>query len=202
MANERFEVERQIAVDPSTIFRLLSDPEGHVAIDSSGMLMAATGDPVGAVGNTFVVHMDREALNDLPMGSYRVVVTIVELVPDRKIAWTVAGETRPSAGHVFGYELESSKGGTLVTSFYDWSAIDPALKRTGIFPVLSESTLRATLGILARTVEPGGSVGPTLSWLVRRGRRWSTVHRRRIMARRPSAIRGRPTLFSRRWPIR
>lgn len=43
----------------------------------------------------------------------------------------------------------------MVTSSYDWSAIDPALKTTGIFPVLSESTLRATLGILARTVAPG-----------------------------------------------
>jgi polyketide cyclase/dehydrase/lipid transport protein len=156
MADERFEVERQIAADPTAIFRLLSDPQGHVAIDSSGMLMAATGDPVGAVGDSFVVHMDREALNDRPMGRYRVVVTIVELVPDRQIEWTVAGETRPSAGHVFGYKLEASHDGTLVISSYDWSALDPALKETGIFPVLSESTLRATLGILARTVESGG----------------------------------------------
>jgi hypothetical protein len=86
------------------------------------------------------------------MGDYDVVVTISALVPDREIAWTVAGETRPSVGHVYGYRLEPSEGGTLVTSYYDWSAISPELKASGIFPVLSEGALRVTLGILARTV--------------------------------------------------
>jgi hypothetical protein len=152
MTDERFEVERDIAADPSTIFRLLSDPAGHVAIDSSGMLMEATGQPVSAVGDTFVVHMDRQALNDRPMGPYNVTVTMVAFVPDREIAWTVAGETRPSVGHVYGYRLEPVEGGTRVTSYYDWSAIPEAVKETGIFPILSEARLRATLGVLARTV--------------------------------------------------
>jgi hypothetical protein len=156
MDGERFEVRRTIATDPAAIFRLLCDPHGHVSIDSSGMLMDATGDPVRAVGDTFVVHMDREALNDRPMGRYDVRVTVETLVADREIAWTVAGEIRPSAGHVYGYKLEPAEVGTLVTSYYDWSAIDPALKKTGIFPVLPESTLRATLGILARTVHRAG----------------------------------------------
>ena len=51
MTTERFEVQRTIAADPATIFRVLSDPHGHVAIDSSGMLLDATGDPVKAVGD-------------------------------------------------------------------------------------------------------------------------------------------------------
>jgi hypothetical protein len=42
MTSERLEVQRAIAADPSTIFRLLCDPHGHVAIDGSGMLMDAT----------------------------------------------------------------------------------------------------------------------------------------------------------------
>jgi hypothetical protein len=153
MTSERREVQRAIAADPSTIFRLLCDPHGHVAIDGSGMLMDATGAPVKAIGDTFVVHMDREALNDRPMGRYNVIVTIATLVPDREIAWTVAGETRPSIGHIYGYTLEPTEDGTLVTSYYDWSSIPPAVKEAGIFPVLSEGALRATLGILARTVE-------------------------------------------------
>jgi hypothetical protein len=136
---------------------LLCDPRGHVAIDSSGMLMGTSGQPVGSVGDSFVIHMDREALNDRPMGPYDVTVTIVTFEPDCEIAWTVAGETRPSAGHVYGYRLEATEEGTLVTSYYDWSAIAPALKETGIFPVLPEATLRATLGILARTIERGGT---------------------------------------------
>ena len=95
MATERFEVEREIAADPSAIFQLLCDPQGHVAIDSSGMLMAATGEPVSAVGESFVVHMDREALSDCPMGRYDVIVTIARFVPDLEIGWTILGEIRP-----------------------------------------------------------------------------------------------------------
>jgi hypothetical protein len=153
VTSERFEVERLIREDPSAIFQLLCDPQGHVAIDGSGMLMDADGDPVDAVGDSFVVHMNREALNDRPMGDYDVIVTISAFVPDREIAWTVAGVSRPSVGHVYGYRLEPSNGGTLVTSYYDWSGISPELKESGIFPVLSEGALRVTLGILARTVQ-------------------------------------------------
>jgi hypothetical protein len=152
MTSDRLEVQRTIAADPATIFRLLCDPRGHVAIDSSGMLMGATGEPVAAAGDKFVVHMDRESLNDYPMGRYDVTITIVTFVPDREIAWTVLGQIRPPIGHVYGYTLEPVAGGTLVTSYYDWSSIAPDWKDAGIFPVIPEGALRATLGILARTV--------------------------------------------------
>ena len=135
---------------------MLTDPYGHVAIDSAGMLMDATGERVGAVGDTFVVHMDREALNDYPLGKYDVTVTITTFEPDREIAWTILGAIRPPIGHVYGYRLEpAGDGGTLVTSYYDWSAIDEQWRQAGIFPVISEGALRATLGILARTVARG-----------------------------------------------
>jgi hypothetical protein len=65
---ERLEVQRAIAASPADIFAVVSDPAGHVAIDSSGMLLSASGERAGAVGDTFVVHMDREALNDHPLG--------------------------------------------------------------------------------------------------------------------------------------
>jgi hypothetical protein len=155
MTSERLEVQRTIAADPADIFRLLCDPQGHVAIDSSGMLMDATGEPVAAVGDSFVVHMDREALNDYPMGHYDVTVTIKTFVPDREIAWTILGRIRPQIGHVYGYRFEPADGGTLVTSYYDWSTIHPDWKAAGIFPVISEGALRATLGILDRTVARG-----------------------------------------------
>jgi hypothetical protein len=38
---------------------------------------------------------------------------------------------------------------------YDWSAAEQDWKDAAIFPVIPESALRATLGILARTVAPG-----------------------------------------------
>jgi hypothetical protein len=156
MTNERLSVERTILADPATIFRILCDPQGHVTIDSSGMLMDATGEPVTAVGDSFVVHMDRQALNDYPMGRYDVTVTMTTLEPDREIAWTILGTIKPQIGHVYGYTLEPVDEGTLVTSYYDWSNIDEVWRKAGIFPVIPEGALRATLGILARTVERGG----------------------------------------------
>jgi hypothetical protein len=149
---ERIEVERLIAATPDAVFTVVSDPQGHVAIDSSGMLMSAEGDPAGAVGDTFVVHMDRDALNDYPLGLYDVTVRIVTFERDREIAWTIEGQL--NLRHVYGYRLEPVDGGTRVTSYYDWSTVDPSWK-DGVFPVISEGALRATLGILARTVAPG-----------------------------------------------
>jgi hypothetical protein len=150
---ERIDVQRLIPASPLDIYDVLTDPRGHVAIDSSGMLMAASGERVSAVGDSFVVHMDREALNDLPLGLYDVTVVISKLEPEREIAWTIEGGLK--LGHVYGYRLEPVSEGTLVTSYCDWSCAGQEWKDAGIFPVIPEQALSATLGILARTVAPG-----------------------------------------------
>jgi len=150
---ERFEVQRQIAAPPAKVFSLLCDPAGHVAIDSSGMLQSSDGAPVRAVGDSFVVHMDRESLNDYPLGKYDVTVLITQFEADRLLEWTISGVIQPPIRHLYGYRHEPSEVGTLVTSYYDWSQIDEQYRDSGIFPVIPEAALRATLGILARTVE-------------------------------------------------
>jgi Polyketide cyclase / dehydrase and lipid transport len=152
---EKIEVQRKIAAPPTDIFAVLCDPQGHVAIDSSGMLQDAEGGAVAAAGDSFVVHMDRESLNDFPLGKYDVTVEICDYEKDRLIAWTILGQIKPQLGHVYGYRLEPADNGTLVTSFYDWSGIDEHWRDAGIFPVISELALRATLGILDRTVRRG-----------------------------------------------
>jgi len=153
---ETMAVQRTIAAPAADIFAVLCDPQGHVAIDASGMLQDADGEAAKAVGDTFVIHMDREALNDFPMGKYDVTVEIREFQKDVLIAWTILGKIRPQIGHVYGYRLEpSDDGGTVVTSFYDWSGIDEEWRNADIFPVIPESALRATLGILDRTVRRG-----------------------------------------------
>jgi hypothetical protein len=86
------------------------------------------------------------------MGKYDVTVTITKFERDREIAWTILGQIRPQIGHVYGYTLEPVDGGTVVTSYYDWSEIDPQWKEANIFPVISETALQATLGILDRTL--------------------------------------------------
>jgi hypothetical protein len=160
MSTERIEVARTIPAAADAIFAVLRDPAGHVAIDSSGMLQDFTGEPVSAVGEEFVIHMDRESLNDYPMGEYDVHVVFTAYEQDQEIAWTIRGQIEPQIGHVYGYRLKpGDDGGTVVTSYYDWSAIDPVWKEADIFPILSEGALRGTLGILARTVKQGGVPG-------------------------------------------
>jgi hypothetical protein len=57
MSTERFEVQRDISATSAQVFALLCDPRGHVAIDSSGMLRSADGEPVRRAGDEFVVHI-------------------------------------------------------------------------------------------------------------------------------------------------
>jgi hypothetical protein len=151
-AVERIEIQRTIPAEAGRIFSLLRDPRGHVAIDSSGMLQGFTGDPVSKVGDTFVIHMDRESLNDLPMGTYDVTVHIITFERDKEIAWDL-GPDIPVA-HFYGYRLAPGEdGATDVTSYYDWSKCNDDIK--GRFPIVPESALRATLGILQRTARTG-----------------------------------------------
>jgi hypothetical protein len=149
----RIEVSRLITGSPAEVFAVLRDPLGHVDIDASGMLMDATGTPVNAVGDRFTVHMDRRALGDLPWKDYDVDVVITVFEPDREIAWTIEGQMKPPLRHVYGYRLEPVEDEVLVTSYYDWSDLDPSWqKAAGSFPIVPESALKATLGILDRTV--------------------------------------------------
>jgi hypothetical protein len=152
---DRFEVQRTIPADPSTIFDVVRSPTGHVAIDATGMLQGASGTAATAVGDTFVIHMDRESLGDLPMGKYDVTVTITAYEQDAFITWEVSGPGFPSIGHYYGYRLEPVAGGTLVTSIYDWSAVaDQWRPAADTWPIVPELALKATLGILERTVAP------------------------------------------------
>lgn len=153
-----------IPVPVSEIFAVLCDPDGHVAIDSSGMLQSADGAAVAAEGDTFVVHMDREALGDYNLGQYDVTVVITRFVPPTggtaEIAWTIEGDIEPPIGHVYGYRLtpvEDSGDGPMtdVLSYYDWSEAHPDWRDSGVLPVLDAKALRATLGILERAVRRG-----------------------------------------------
>lgn len=159
MSDTRIEVSRVLSAPPEAVFALLRDPQGHVAIDATGMLQDADGELVEAVDDRFVVHMDREALGDLPMGRYDVEVVITAYDAPREIAWTIIGTVRPPIGHVYGYRLEPEDDGTRVTSYYDWSDARPDLVEQGLFPIVSQQALQGTLGILDRTVRRGDPRG-------------------------------------------
>jgi hypothetical protein len=145
----RIEVTRSISAPPAAIFDILRSPGGQVAIDASGMLQSFTGEPAEKVGDTFVIHMDRESLNDFPLGKYDVTVHIIAFERDKEIAWDLGPDI--PIPHFYGYRLEAGEGGvTDVTSYYDWSKVSGDIKDR--FPIVPESALRATLGILDRRV--------------------------------------------------
>jgi hypothetical protein len=152
--NDRMEVTRPMPdCAPSAVFDIVRSPAGHVAIDASGMLQDFTGEPAEKVGDTFVVHMDREALNDFPMGKYDVTVRFITFDKDKELAWDL-GDNALGLKHFYGYRIEpDGNGGSIVTSYYDWSLIPDDWKER--FPIIPDSALRATLGILERTARKG-----------------------------------------------
>jgi hypothetical protein len=109
---------------------------------------------IGAVGDTFVMNMDREALGDLPMGKYTVKNTVVRFVPDAELAWQVGSLDRSPLGHTYGYTLTPiGPDATEVTSYCDWSGVHPKLRERLSWPVVPLSALEKSLDNLQRLVE-------------------------------------------------
>jgi glutathione peroxidase len=148
---ERVTVTRRIAAPAAAVFATVSDPAGHVEIDGSGMLLLArhTG-PLTAVGDTFVVDMDREPLGDIPMGRYSTQSTVTRIEPDRLVEWAPGGVGRNPYGHVYGYALTPVDDVTTDVALYcDWSGLPERRKaRAANFPVVPASMLEKTLSRL------------------------------------------------------
>jgi hypothetical protein len=128
VSDTRLTVTRRVAAPASTIFGIVSSPQGHVDIDGSGMLQAtADAAPLTAVGDTFVMDMDREPLGDLPMGKYQILNTVTDIVPDALVEWSVSlvGRDTP-VGHVYGWQIEPvSDTECNVSNYCDWSRLPP-----------------------------------------------------------------------------
>ena len=109
--------ERVIPAAPAAIFALLADPRRHPDIDGSGTVRRVkVSDGVVHEGSTFDMHMKRGF-------SYSTRSTVVELEPDRVIAWQTRPLTLPLplliGGRIWRYELEPVDGGTRVTETWD-----------------------------------------------------------------------------------
>ena len=109
-------VERVIPAPPEAIFALLVDPTRHQEIDGSGTVQEAK-EPSRRLqlGDTFGMAMK--------MGvPYSMVSTVVELEPDRRIAWQTRGPGavgKRAGGRIWRYELEPVEGGTRVRESWD-----------------------------------------------------------------------------------
>ena len=146
--DERISATRRIAAPAATIFAIVTDPNGQVAIDGSHMLVAAPDAArLAAVGDSFTIDMDREALGDMPLGKYQVLNVVTKIEPDRLLEWNVGSAERGPLGHVYGYVLEpAGDGETDVTSYCDWSGISPELReRIPRWPIVPKMALISTL---------------------------------------------------------
>ena len=145
---DRISATRRIAAPAASIFAIITDPAGQVAIDGSHMLVGAPhAKRLEAVGDSFSINMDRDALGDLPLGQYQVLNTVTKIEPDRLLEWNVGSAERGPLGHVYGYELEpAGDDGTDVTSYCDWSGISDALReRIPRWPIVPKMALISTL---------------------------------------------------------
>lgn len=147
MTDERVSATRRIPASPADIFAIITDPSMHVAIDGSHMLVAApNAKRLEAVGDSFVIDMDRDALGDLPMGKYSVFNVVTRISPDTLLEWNVGSEERGPLGHVYGYELTPvGAHETDVTSYCDWSGISAKVRERVTFPIVPKMALITTL---------------------------------------------------------
>jgi uncharacterized protein YndB with AHSA1/START domain len=118
-------VERVIPAPPEAIFAYLVDPAKHAEIDGSGTVVAVKGEPRQLeLGSTFGMSMK--------MGMpYSMASTVVELEPNRRIAWQTRGPGpigRRVGGRIWRYELEPVEGGTKVRETWDVSQESPFTK--------------------------------------------------------------------------
>jgi hypothetical protein len=161
MPDDRVSLSRRVAATPDVVFAVITDPNRHVDIDGSGMLMSAPdARPLREVGDSFDMNMDREPLGDLPMGKYTVRNTVTKIVPDTTLEWNIGGVDQPPFGHVYGYELRAAGSGeTDVTLYCDWTGVRASRIRDR-FPIIPVHMLEKSLDNLERIVTAGERLDP------------------------------------------
>ncbi len=158
MPPDRVSATRRIAAPVGQLFRIVSSPSGHVAIDGSGMLVAAPGDrALTEVGETFDMDMDREPLGDIPnLKDYQVRNTVTQIIPDRLVEWTIGFGDHPPFGHVYGWLLEPvNDSETDVTNYCDWSKATDDMRSGVAWPVVPVTMLEQSVENLERMATGG-----------------------------------------------
>jgi len=147
---ERLEVRRRIAASAHDIFEIVTDPNMHVELDGSGMLLASPdATPLRAVGDSFDMKMDREPLGDIPLGKYEVHCEVTAIEPDSLLEWNVGLRDGTSIGHVYGFSITpDGDDASEVVNYCDWSGLPEEWKASGAadrWPIVPASMLEQSL---------------------------------------------------------
>lgn len=143
-------VSRIVPAPPATIFALLADPSRHPELDGSGTVRdVAQGTGPLALGDRFGMRM----ANGLRYTSSN---EVVELEPDRRIAWRTVMSLRGRelfGGQTWRYELEDlGDGTTRVTESFDLTTARPAALLDRLAGARAQQGMEATLERLATLV--------------------------------------------------
>ena len=153
-------VSRSVAAPAAKIFQVLADPANHPALDGSGMLREAPGQPVPSrAGDTFMMAMYRPAL-----GRYLMLNRITAFEQDRRIAWeptpgdAVASRSAglplgASQGYSWGYQLQPDGDTTIVTALFDCTEADQSIRDLVEDGQSWVPAMHETLELLAAMVE-------------------------------------------------
>jgi hypothetical protein len=123
-----------VAAPAEQIFALLADPHRHHELDGSGSVLGVVSGPRRlALGDQFGMRMHI----GLP---YRTLNRVVELEPDRRIAWC------HFARAIWRYDLQPVEGGTRVIESFDYtgSPFARGLELVG-FPARNARAIATTL---------------------------------------------------------
>jgi uncharacterized protein YndB with AHSA1/START domain len=135
-----------IDAPPEVVFAIVADPRQHPRIDGSGSVRGlVTGPERLARGDTFGVSMRLFGVR------YHISNRVVELEPDRLIAW------RHFGAHRWRYRLEPTpEGRTRVTETFDYTRYGPlwaTVLRLAGFPRRNRRGITATLARLKDAAE-------------------------------------------------
>lgn len=151
----RVSVSREIPASAAVIFSMITLPAGHVAMDGSGSLISPPSNhQLAAVGDTFLMDMDRAPIGDIPeMGLYQVENEVTAFEQDQLLEWTVGMAGRPRVGHVYGIRLTPIDTSlTLVENYMDWSGVPEKWRDRVQWPVIPASTMEASLARLEAAI--------------------------------------------------
>ncbi|CAB4896281.1 MAG: polyketide cyclase [Actinobacteria bacterium] len=151
----RVSVSREIPASAEVIFSMITLPDGHVAMDGSGSLVSAPENhQLNAVGDLFLMDMDRESLGDIPeMGKYQVENEVTAIEANRVLEWTVGVVGRPKFGHIYGIRLTPLDSSlTLVENYMDWSGVPEKLRTRVSWPIVTTDMMQESLSRLEAAI--------------------------------------------------
>jgi uncharacterized protein YndB with AHSA1/START domain len=134
IADGRVWASAVVTAPPEQVFALLANPHRHHEFDGSGSVQSTISGPSSLrLGDTFGVRMKIGV-------PYRITNHVVELDPDRRIAWCHWAKA------IWRYELEPVPEGTRVTETFDYgvSRFPKGIARLK-FPQVNAKSIRDTL---------------------------------------------------------